>query len=241
MPKNRKCKNHKKLSYYFWSYLIILVLLYFLGNLCALAIETGQYRSVSEEEFRKVPISVNCIKGYNKLGRVGCAMFVKKYDRKYASKAADILEDMQGFPVLQKNAVAFENSWWNARTYGGKRVHEGIDIMAKENKRGKLTIVSVSDGIVEKVGWLPLGGYRIGVRSEHGVYFYYAHLYSYAEGIQKGTKVRVGQMLGTMGDSGYGKEGTVGKFPVHLHFGIYVTFGKEEKSINPYQMLKYWK
>ena len=32
------------------------------------------------------------------------------------------------------------------------------------------------------------------------------------------------EILGYMGDTGYGEEGNVtGKFPVHLHLGIYIT------------------
>ena len=33
---------------------------------------------------------------------------------------------------------------------------------------------------------------------------------------------KAGDFLGFMGDSGYGQEGTKGKFPVHLHIGIYL-------------------
>jgi len=41
-----------------------------------------------------------------------------------------------------------------------------------------------------------------------------------------------------MGNSGYGKEGTVGKFPVHLHLGIYIpTLYTDEMSVNPYHIL----
>ena len=47
-----------------------------------------------------------------------------------------------------------------------------------------------------------------------------------------------GDLLGFMGVSGYGKEGTVGKFPVHLHFVIYFTAGDKEISVNPYPILK---
>ena len=43
-----------------------------------------------------------------------------------------------------------------------------------------------------------------------------------------------------MGDSGYGEEGTVGKFDVHLHMGIYLNDEKgEEFSINSYWIMKY--
>ena len=44
----------------------------------------------------------------------------------------------------------------------------------------------------------------------------------FAEGIEMGERVKKGEVIGYVGDSGYGPEGTTGKFPPHLHFGIYV-------------------
>ena len=49
-----------------------------------------------------------------------------------------------------------------------------------------------------------------------------------------------GQILGRMGDTGYGPEGTTGQFAVHLHLGIYIqTKRTEELSVNPYWILRY--
>ncbi len=111
--------------------------------------------------------------------------------------------------------------------------------MADYNVRGYYPVVSISDGIVEKIGWLELGGYRLGIRCKSGGYFYYAHLYDYAEGINEGSQVKAGQLIGYMGDSGYSKvEGTVGNFDVHLHLGIYVMYEGEELSVNPFHLLK---
>ena len=150
--------------------------------------------------------------------------------------------DIRYFPVAkdEKNGeyVQFEDSYGGARSYGGERKHEGIDLMASNNKRGYFPVVSVSDGVVEKKGWLKLGGYRIGIRAPEGAYFYYAHLERYAEGIEEGSKVKAGQIIGYMGDSGYGPEGTVGEFAVHLHFGIYLTLEGKEFSVNPYPILR---
>lgn len=154
-----------------------------------------------------------------------------------------LFQDLEYFPVpLQKDGmetVYYDNSWGAARTYGGERVHEGCDLMASKDQRGFYPILSVSDGVVENIGWLPLGGYRIGIRAPHGAYFYYAHLYSYAPEIKKDDEVKAGQLLGFMGDSGYGEEGTTGQFPVHLHFGVYINSKEGEMSVNPYPMLKY--
>lgn len=164
--------------------------------------------------------------------------------QKLYNRYKTILSDIQYFPVpedLDKEyLVSYENSWGDPRSYGGDRRHEGTDIMANVNKRGIYPIVSVSDGVVENKGWLEQGGYRIGIRSESGAYYYYAHMYSYAPDLEKGDKVVAGQLLGFMGDTGYSKvEGTTGKFDVHLHFGIYYTEGDEEISVNSYYILKY--
>lgn len=158
-----------------------------------------------------------------------------------------IFSDIQYFPIPlmgeDADTVSFEDSWHAPRSYGGNRKHEGTDIMAGNNIRGYFPVISITDGIVEKMGWLEQGGYRIGIRAKTGGYFYYAHLDSYAPGLKAGDSVAAGQLLGFMGDSGYGKEGTIGKFDVHLHLGIYIPSdsmeaGSSDMSVNPYWILK---
>ena len=42
-----------------------------------------------------------------------------------------------------------------------------------------------------------------------------------------------------MADPGYSKtEGTTGRFPVHLHLGIYLTVNGREVSVNSYPALR---
>lgn len=161
----------------------------------------------------------------------------------YFSMYETVWKGVKCFPVAKDEkgmeTFSFDNSWHAERTYGGKRQHEGCDIIPSINERGYFQVVSVTDGIVEKMGWLDKGGYRVGVRSDAGGYFYYAHLYDYADGLQVGKRVEAGEVIGTMGDSGYGKEGTVGQFVVHLHFGVYLDVDGKEQSVNPYWMLKF--
>ena len=158
----------------------------------------------------------------------------------------NIWKDLVYFPIPESTeneeaVVSYENSWMFERTYGGTYGHEGTDLMAGLQEPGYYPVVSISDGVVEKVGWLEKGGWRIGIRSIHDVYFYYAHLDSYAEEWKPGDVVQAGQLLGFLGDTGYGKtEGTRGKFPVHLHLGIYIrTEEIPELAVNPYWFLKY--
>lgn len=156
-----------------------------------------------------------------------------------------LLEDLQVFPVVRNidghcKFVTYENTWGDDRTFGGDRHHEGCDIMGDTYADGTYPIVSMTDGVVEKMGWLKLGGWRIGIRSANGIYYYYAHLASYAEGLQVGETVRAGQEIGRMGSTGYSTvEGTRGNFATHLHVGIYLPTGDGERSINPYYSLKY--
>jgi hypothetical protein len=153
-----------------------------------------------------------------------------------------VLTDLKYFPVpkVESNIddITYTDTWYVFRSYGGNRRHEGTDLMDPNNIRGFFPVVSMTDGVVEKMGWLEQGGYRIGIRCESGGYFYYAHLNSYAPELKEGDKVIAGQLLGFMGDSGYGPEGTVGQFEVHLHVGIYIQSKIGDISVNPYWVLK---
>jgi hypothetical protein len=155
-----------------------------------------------------------------------------------------VFADIECFPILceneeDKKRYTYVDSYLAERTYGGDRKHMGTDIMDNENESGYFKIVSMTDGIVENVGWLELGGYRIGIRSNSGTYFYYAHLAGYVEGLKEGDNVVAEQLLGYMGSTGYGEEGTDDQFDVHLHLGIcLVEEGKEELWVNPFSILK---
>lgn len=146
--------------------------------------------------------------------------------------------DVKFFPVAAAD-IFFEDGWMEKRNYGGERAHEGCDLFGERQEADFYPVVSMTDGIVEAVGWLPLGGYRIGIRAPSGGYFYYAHLSSYEYTWETGDTIEAGEILGFMGDTGYGTEGTRGKFPVHLHLGIYIrTPYTDEMSVNPYWVLR---
>ncbi len=176
--------------------------------------------------------------------------FVKKYRpdefeqiRKYVYAVWGALEQ---FPVgnISGNpeaTVTFADSWMQSRTFGGDRWHEGTDIMASVNERGIYPIYSMTDGVMENIGWLRLGGWRIGIRSDSGAYFYYAHMAEYAKEFAVGERVEAGTFLGFMGDTGYSDTpGTTGNFAVHLHLGIYLEDADgNEFSVNSYPALRY--
>lgn len=166
--------------------------------------------------------------------------------RKLVRGYETVFKDLRYFPIPDSSRpdtpdVVFEDGWQDKRTYGGERRHEGCDIMGIGRQRGYYPVVSISDGVVEKIGWLEQGGWRIGIRAPSGLYLYYAHLYGYSRTWETGDRVKAGELLGFMGDTGYSAvEGTVGNFDVHLHVGLYLrTDHYQELSVNPYWILRY--
>lgn len=201
--------------------------------------DVGLYWMATDFENRRFP------------GKVSPSGFQKLYRQwrnqtgwdAYVQSCRAIWNDVKYFPIPQslddtEDKISYVDSWMFERNYGGKRGHEGTDIMAEKNMPGYYPVVSMTDGVVTEKGWLEKGGWRIGITAPTGAYFYYAHLDSYAE-LEKGDSVKAGDLLGYMGDSGYGEEGTTGEFPVHLHLGIYLKGGTEEISVNPYPVLRY--
>ena len=144
------------------------------------------------------------------------------------------------FPIagsgLEELSFDYVDSWQAARSFGGDRHHEGCDIITSVNRRGVYPVVSMTDGTVEQLGWLKLGGWRIGIRSPGGMYYYYAHLrqnYPYAEGLEEGSIVTAGDVIGYLGHTGYSTTENVNNIDIpHLHFGIQLIFDESQKEGN---------
>lgn len=137
-------------------------------------------------------------------------LYTKEPDRKLAMPVKDVSKDQ----------VA--NTWHAPR--GTDRLHEGQDIFAP---RGT-PILSATDGYVWRIGENTLGGQTISVVGAGGRLYYYAHLDSYAPGIEEGDYVTTKTILGYVGTTG-NAAGT----PPHLHFGVYSSGG----PVNPLPLL----
>lgn len=61
---------------------------------------------------------------------------------------------------------------------------------------------TVGDGVVLEAGYDPAGGRQIRIRHNSVYETYYLHLSGFAKGIQKGRKVRQGQVIGYVGSTG---------------------------------------
>ena len=135
-------------------------------------------------------------------------------------------------PVAGITRSALHDSWGDARG-GGTRAHHGIDIVAPAGAR----VVAAGAGTVEKLFASELGGTTLYVRSADGGWVhYYAHLAGYAPGVREGLKVRAGDLLGFVGDTGDAGAGNY-----HLHFGLQrMAPGQrwwQGEDVNPYPLL----
>jgi murein DD-endopeptidase MepM/ murein hydrolase activator NlpD len=142
------------------------------------------------------------------------ARVVKLYTQEPDTKLAMPLEN------VSKRAIA--DTWQAPR--GTDRRHEGQDIFAA---RGT-PILSATKGIIYNIGENNLGGQTVSVIGSGGRLYYYAHLDSYARGIEVGDRVTTRTVLGYVGTTG-NAQGT----PPHLHFGVYTGTG----AINPLPLL----
>ncbi len=127
------------------------------------------------------------------------------------------------FPVAGKGNRDIQ-SFWGANRDGGARSHEGVDIFAK---RGTPVVAAV-DGRVSRTGNSGLGGKQVWLRDGLlGNSLYYAHLDSIM--VESGTSVKIGDTLGTVGNTGNAEGGAH-----HLHFGIYSVGG----AVDPYPYIR---
>ena len=159
---------------------------------------------------------------------MGNAKIYKQYGTIHLNKKA--------FPLPLRFNYSYRNTWGDARGWGGRRIHEGTDLFADYG----VPVRATSYGIIEMKGWNRYGGWRIGIRDINNTYHYFAHLSGFAKDLHVGQVVEPGMMIGGVGSSGYGPPGTSGKFPPHLHYGMYKDNGLTEWSFDPYPHLRMW-
>jgi peptidoglycan LD-endopeptidase LytH len=142
------------------------------------------------------------------------ARIAKLYSQEPDARLAMPLEE------VSKKQIA---DTWQAPRGTGRR-HEGQDIFAP---RGT-PVLSATNGYVLRISENSLGGQTVSVISSGGRIYYYAHLDSYAPGLEEGDRVSTRSVLGFVGTTG-NAQGT----PPHLHFGVYTLNG----AINPLPLL----
>jgi len=162
----------------------------------------------------------------------------------YVTMFENLFSEIATFPIPpdwydDEPSIMFGDSWGVEHNFQGNRMHMGTAIVDRENIRGRVPIVSITAGQVEEAGWNNQLGYFVGVVTNTGTYYLYAHLDSLASGLSAGQSIPPGHHLGYMGNTGGGRGGRT--FPVHVHIGIspQVGFARGQFWINPYPFLRY--
>lgn len=181
----------------------------------------------SENDFKRA-----LKKYYQRDEAVNQVMIIAKIYQKF--ETANL--DEHAFPLAIQYNYSYRSTWGDSRGWGGRRMHEGTDLFASYG----VPVKSTSYGIIQTMGWNDFGGWRVGIRDIHNTYHYYAHLSGYQKGLKEGDIVEPGAIIGYVGSSGYGKKGTSGKFPPHLHYGMYKFNGRIEWAYDPFPSLKRW-
>lgn len=94
---------------------------------------------------------------------------------------------------------------------GYVRMHTGVDWAAPIGT----PIIAAGNGVVEKAGWAGGYGKQIMIRHANGYETSYNHQSAFAKGIQSGVRVRQGQVIGYLGQTGLATG-------PHLHYELLV-------------------
>lgn len=126
-------------------------------------------------------------------------------------------------PVAGVRWHDLQDSFGDARS--GGRSHMGIDIFAPRWTEA----VAATDGYVTAIGNGARSGRSLWLVGNDGRAFFYAHLQDWAERAYDGMRVRAGQVIGYVGNSG-----NASSSPPHLHFEVRDERGR---AVNPYHVL----
>lgn len=143
------------------------------------------------------------------------------------------------FPVVAKNH--YTNDFGDPR---GQGAHQGNDIMARKKSK----VVAVEPGRVEKYAGSWRAGCMLYLYGRSGTTYMYVHLnndrtmrndtrgnstckngIAYAPGLRSGQRVRAGQLIGYVGDSG-----DANGIAPHLHFEVH----PRSRAVSPYRHLR---
>ena len=129
------------------------------------------------------------------------------------------------FPVA--GPTSFSDTFGAPRMVGTKyyHLHEGTDVFASQGT----PLVATNRGVILRKGVGVLGGNKLWLVAADGTQYYYAHLSAFQEGVDDGTVVEAGQVIGYVGNTG-----NAITTPAHVHFEIHPGGGA---AIDPFPVL----
>jgi LysM repeat protein len=121
----------------------------------------------------------------------------------------------------------YADTWMSPRSDG--RRHEGVDLFTKHGEY----VYAVVDGVLTDRAWdqpdrRAGNAWTLTSADGSGTWFFYAHLADFAPNLKVGSRVRAGQIIGFVGQTGNAAA-------VHLHFEVHPNGGD---AVNPYPIVR---
>jgi len=100
-------------------------------------------------------------------------------------------------------------------------------------------LLAVTSGTLFSLGWNRYAGNRLWLRDHQGNLFYYANLAAFSTNARNGTRVKAGEVIGFMGNTG-----TAEGAGTHLHFEVHpvsLIFLGADGAVDPTTYLQSWR
>lgn len=165
---------------------------------------------------------------------------VKRSGSNNTSRLLDALRPLQDLGFTEEEAIAagfgqfpvagyatWSHDWLYPRFVPSFHMHEGTDVFAEMGTPVRAPVdgkVRITNGAI--------GGLAVYVIEPDGTYYYMSHLNGIADGLVEGKAVKVGDIVGFVGDSGNAKGGAP-----HIHLEIHPQGGG---PIDPKGILDSW-
>jgi hypothetical protein len=136
------------------------------------------------------------------------------------------------FPVY--GAVSYGDGYGGVSSAPGG-YHHGDDIFGELGQ----PLLAVANGTVFRVGWSRGSGNRLWLRDHEGNLFYYAHLAAFSTNARNGSRVKAGEVIGFMGNTGSAEGLTT-----HLHFEVHpvsLIYLGNDSAVDPTSYLASWR
>lgn len=138
--------------------------------------------------------------------------------------------DLLTFPVLPGAGVQVLDNFGGFSVSSGSCSHRGIDIFPNDEVEARLLVACV-DGVIEGQRFLAGSqGNAWILRDASGVSYRYHHIADFEPGLEVGSVVRRGDVIGTMGSTGNAN------YP-HLHFEVRPDGASSVSAVDPLPLL----